>query len=83
MVGYKMASKSANPQQLSPKQIVSLARVITMDNMECIAVTYLGIEEETIKNLKAEHRENVEAFNRSVLRYWRNKNGGANEIQVR
>ena len=38
--------------------------------MESIALGYLGLEEETIKNL---HHDNTgsEAFNRSVLRYWR------------
>ena len=75
-----MASK--NSGQLSPNQIVRLARVITVDNMESIAEGYLEIEEETIKNLYHENKGKAEAFNRSVLRYWKNKNPETNQNLV-
>ena len=73
---------SENSGQLSPNQIVRLARVITVDNMESIAEGYLEIEEETIKNLQHENKGKAEAFNRSVLRYWKNKNPETNQNLV-
>ena len=50
--------------------------------MESIALGHLGVEEETIKNLKAENRENIEAFNRSLLRDWTCKNPGKDQTRV-
>ena len=69
-------------EQLSNRQIVRLASAISVDNMESIALGYLGIEEETIRNLKHENRESAQSFNRSLLRHWMNKNAGPNQVQV-
>ena len=77
-----MASESIESQQLLPKQIVCLARVITVENMESIAEGYFGIEHETIKNLKYENNNNAEAFNKSVIRHWMYQNSTGDQIQV-
>ena len=61
---------------------VRLARAISSSDMESIALGYLGVEEETIKNLKAEHRENIEAFNRSLIRNWMHRNAGNCQTKV-
>ena len=51
--------------------------------MQPIALRYLGVEAETIKNLKAKHRENIEAFIRDIIRQWMNRNVGINQVEVR
>ena len=40
--------------RLSNEQIVRLAHAIASQDMESIGLGYMGIEEETIRNLKAE-----------------------------
>ena len=77
-----MASGPENPRKLSSKQIIDLAAVIDAEQMESIAEGYLGIEHETIKNLKYENKHNAEAFNRSVIRHWMYANDPADQIQV-
>ena len=74
---------AATSGQLTNNQIVHLARSISHDDMESIALGYLGIEDEMIKNLKTEDRENIEAFNRSIIRNWMYRNSGPNQKQVR
>ena len=68
--------------QLTNNRIVCLARSVSSQDMESIAFGYLGAEEETIKNLKAEHRENIEAFNRSNIRNWMYRNSGPDQVRV-
>ena len=68
--------------KLTNHQIVRLARALSTDAMESIALGYLGVEEEMIKNLKAEHRENIEAFHRSIIHNWMHRNPGNNQVQV-
>ena len=49
-------------EHLTNTDVVRLARVISSRDMESIALGYLGIEEETIKNFKAEKRDDTEAM---------------------
>ena len=68
--------------QLTNNQIVRLAAAISGRDMESIALGYLEIEEETIKNFKDARRDNMEAFNRDLIRLWANKNCRTNQCQV-
>ena len=68
--------------RLTNVHIVPLAREISCQNMESIALGYLGFDQDVIDSLKTAHRENVEAFNRDILRRWANQNGGNNKVQV-
>ena len=68
--------------QLTNNQIVRLARVISSQDMESIGLGYLGIEEETIKNLKDARRDNVEAFNRDIIHHWIHRNPEPNQATV-
>lgn len=69
---------------LTDADIVALARSVSAPNMESIAEGYLGIEPETIANLKRSHREDVEGFNREIIRKWTFKtaNAGPGQVQV-
>ena len=69
-----MASKLGKGQLLTRKQIVSLAAAISADNMAAIAEGYMDISNETVKNLQYENRGQAEAFNREVIRLWKNQN---------
>ena len=71
-------------KQLSPRQIARLARVIAVDDMESIAEGYLEIEPKTIKNLHHENQGKADAFNRSVLRYWKEQESWtrSNTVQI-
>ena len=70
-----------NSQQLTNNQIVRLAAAIPANNMAAIAEGYMDIANETIKNKKYENKDDAEAFNREIIRYWMNKNPG-NEVEV-
>ena len=68
--------------QLTRKQIVRLAAVISVHKMAAMAEGYIDISDETIKNRKFENKDNAEAFNREIIKYWLNKNSGRNQIWV-
>ena len=42
--------------------------------MAAIAEGYMDISDETIKNKKYENKDDAEAFNREIIKEWRNKN---------
>ena len=67
---------------ISNKMIVRLAESISARNLELIAMKYLGIEWETLENLKRQHREDVQAFSRDVIRKWCYMNSGPDQIEV-
>ena len=66
--------------QLTQNQIVCLAAAITVNDMTAIAEGYMGIRSETVKNTERDTR-NSEAFNREIIRYWRNNNS-QNQVKV-
>ena len=68
--------------QLTRRQIVRLAAVISADNMAAIADGYMDISDETIKNKKYENKDNAEAFNREILNYWSYKNSEDDQVYV-
>ena len=59
--------------QLTPRQIVRLARTISADNMAAIAEGYMDIDEVTIKHTERD-TTNAEAFNREIIKLWAYKN---------
>ena len=66
--------------QLTPRQIVHLARTISADNMATIAEGYMGIDEVMIKHTERD-TTNAEAFNREIIKAWTYRNTG-NQVQV-
>ena len=67
-----MASNDSK-NELTPQHVVRLAAAISADNMAAIAEGYMDISDETIKNIDRDTR-NAEAFNREIIKYWKNKN---------
>ena len=67
--------------QLTQNQIVRLASSISMNNMAAIAEGYMDISDEVVKNKKSENKDDAEAFNREIIKIWRNKNPD-NQIKV-
>ena len=76
-----MASRMEKGQKLTRKQIVCLASAISANNMAAIAEGYMDIDDVTIKNLQYENKDNAEAFNREVIKLWKNQNPD-DQIQV-
>ena len=68
--------------QVTRKQIVRLAAVISVQKLAAIAEGYMDISDETIKNIKFENKDDAEAVNREIIKYWLNKNSGGNQIMV-
>ena len=68
--------------QLTPKQIVRLAAAISVNNMAAIAEGYMDINDEIIKNIKYENKDDAQACNREIIKYWRNQNSCGNQILV-
>ena len=68
-----MATSGEPASELSPRQIVRLAAAISANNMAAIAEGYMGISDETIKNIKFENKDDAKGFNREIIKLWRNK----------
>ena len=77
-----MATGGDFNRQLNDKDIVALAAEISADNMAAIAEGYLDISDATIKNKKYENKDNAEAFNRKVLRHWKNTSSASDQVKV-
>ena len=58
--------------RLTDSKIGALAREMEMTKLESIAIDDLAIAVETVNNLKVIHQGNYVAFNRELLRLWRN-----------
>ena len=86
-VHYNLATKGhlsdkMEQGRLTNAQKVHLAREISCQNMESIALGYLGFDQEVMNSLKIAHRDNLEAFNRDILHRWTNQNDGTDQVQV-
>ena len=68
--------------ELSGTQIVRLGKEISTQAMESLAEGYLEISDARIKSLKEQHKNNVDAFNRELIRNWGQRNPGENQVQV-
>ena len=77
-----MPTEGGDPNQLTPSQIVRLAAPISMNNMATIAEGYMDIDDATIKNRKSENKDDAEAFNREIIKIWRNRYSGSNQVKV-
>ena len=50
--------------------------------MKSIALGYLELEDENIKNIDSENQQgDVESFNRDVIKYWMNKNSSDHQVK--
>ena len=77
-----MANNEKSKGWLTNNQIVRLAAAVSSRDMESIALGYLNIEDETIKNVKYENKDNAEVFNRGIIRRWTYQNPGHKQTQV-
>ena len=68
--------------KLSNRQRVRLAATITKHGMKSIAEGYFELNEQTVKNLETENKDDVEAFNREVIKKWENMNPCDNQVKV-
>ena len=60
-----------------------LARKVSKQAIEKIAIDYLGFNDETIKNLEQDNPNNAEKFNREIFQIWRNKIPRNHQKQVK
>ena len=77
-----MVNNEKSKGRLTNNQIVRSAAAVSSRDMESIALGYLDIEDETIKNVKYENKDNAEAFNRGIIRRWACQNPGDKQTQV-
>ena len=68
--------------RLTNKDIIRLAEAIAAKHMEEIAMLYFDIDWEMVENSKKDHKDDVQAFNRDMIRKWAYKNAGPNQVQV-
>ena len=68
--------------KLTDSQVEDLAQVIVSKHMATIAIKYLGLSHEMVKNLKLIRQGDYIGFNRDILVLWRNKNQGIDQVQV-
>ena len=76
-----MAAKRKD-NTLTNYQLVALGRSISKQNMKSIALAYLELDKETLKNIESESQDDPESFNRDVIEKWENKNSGDDEVKV-
>ena len=69
--------------QLSGSQIVCLGKEISIHAMEAFAEGYLEISDATIKNLREQNKNDMEAVNRQLIKNWVNRNSGPNQVKVK
>ena len=67
---------------LSMGHIEDLSEAITDKNMATIAIKYLGIEYETVENLRSKNRGDITGFNRDILVKWKNKTQGTAQVSI-
>ena len=77
-----MATGGEFNRQLTDKEIVALAAAIPAGSMMAIAEGYMNISDATIKNKKYDNKDDAEAFNREVLRLWKNKSSASDQVKV-
>ena len=68
--------------ELTNEQIVRLGVEISTQDMESFAEGYLDISDATIKSLKDQHKNNMDAFNRDLIRNWAYRNSDENQVEV-
>ena len=68
-------------QQLTEAQIAQLVMVIPADSWELIALYDLKIDRSAFAALNVENQGDPKAFNRAILKFWRNKNYGTAEVR--
>ena len=77
----RMASNSEKETQLTNYQKVRLGQVITGTDMESIALGYLDIDEEEIKQTREERGRDQQGFVRDLITKWANRHK-ENQVQV-
>ena len=68
--------------KLTDAHFATLAASLSTKNLESIALRYLGISAETIDSLRVQHRDDIEALNRGILRKWAYQHAGCDQIKV-
>ena len=76
-----MASNDETNGHLTGHQLMSLGQAISCHNIETIAVGYMEMDMEKIKNLKAARRDDSEGFVRDDIKDWACRNPD-NQVQV-
>ena len=71
-----------NENKLTNYQLVGLGRSITKPYMKSIALAYLKLDKETIKNIESENQNDVESFNRDIIEKWQYKNSDTDKVKV-
>ena len=59
---------------LTPRQIVRIAATISVNLLITIAEGYMDINDEIIKNMQVENKDDTDAFKREIIKVWRHKN---------
>ena len=77
-----MASNVEISGNLTKYQYVRLGQSISGNNMESIALGYLNIDQEKIKQIREVRLQNPEGFVRDVIKEWACRNPD-NQVQVR
>ena len=65
-----MASNSQSQGNLTNSQYVRLGRAISGSKMESIALGYMNVDGEKIKQLKEARRDDTQGFVRDVIMEW-------------
>ena len=77
-----MATNEEIYGNLTGYQYVRLGQVISCANMESIALGYLNINRDKIKQLRESRREDAEGFVRDVIEEWGRRNP-CDQVHVR
>ena len=77
-----MATSDDDRGNLTGHQFVRLGQVLSVSNMESIALGYLNIDEEKIKQIREVRLQNPGGFVRDMIKEWACRNP-SNQVQVR
>ena len=69
-------------RQLTNALVTFVAEAISPKDMKTIAMGFMDINPETIETVHDENPRNLAGFKRELLRIWRNKHSGGDQVKV-
>ena len=84
-IHFKQTMATGGDYSITDSIVVRLAEAISAKNLESIAMKYMGIESETLENLRRQHRDDipVQGLSGDIIRKWCYMNPGPDQVKVR
>ena len=82
-IHFKQTMATGGDYSITDSIVVRLAEAISAKNLESIAMKYMGIESETLENLRRQHRDDIQGLSGDIMRKWCYMNPRPDQVKVR